>query len=501
MKLFMNKITLSLALSLIVANNVDAQFWDITEPVKLPGTVNTATAEESMPVFSKDSSILYFTRTGDASNAGGENDQDIWSSKRESNGDYTNCARVKGVNNNYNNAVLGLSKDGQTMYVLNSYEGKKDMKKGLALSKFKNGTWGEPENIEIPGLDIDGDFYGFHVNSSENVILLSFKGPNTLGQEDLYVSTKNGSTWSTPIHMGNVLNTTGFEISPFLNQGQDTLFFSSNGHGGQGDADIFYAVKKGSWTEWSAPVNLGNKINSSKFDAYFIYSGNQLYWSSNRDADLSDIYMAMIKTPPPVSIVCAGTNVTANGGSDGKVDATVEGGVPPFTYAWSSSSKTEDISGLKIGTYTVTVTDAIGQTATCSSTITEPPAPAFSEITLKHYFDYNADKLTVTEGKLKDFVEQVGTQINGGREKIKISINSSASYVPTKTYETNDKLAKARANKMEKELNKYFESKGMSSKVKVVITSAIVQGPPYDGDYQNTAKYRDYQFIELKTGN
>ena len=35
-----------------------AQFWDVSEPIRLGGTVNTE-AEESIPVFSKDSSILY----------------------------------------------------------------------------------------------------------------------------------------------------------------------------------------------------------------------------------------------------------------------------------------------------------------------------------------------------------------------------------------------------------------------------------------------------------
>lgn len=487
-----------LAVLAFVGTNVNAQFWGITTPERLGGTINSS-AEESMPVFSRDSSILYFTRTGDATNTAGEADQDIWFSRRETNGTYTNCERVKGVNNKYNNAVFGLGRDGNTLYLLNSYEGKKDMEKGIASSKQKGSGWEAPIAIEIPGLDIEGDFYGFHVNESENVIILSYKGPNSLGEEDLYVSTKNGTTWSAPVHMGNVLNTKGFEISPFLNRTQDTLFFSSNGLGGQGDADIFYSVKQGSWTDWSTPVNLGSKINSPKFDAYFIYSGNHLYWSSNRESELSDIYMAMIVTPPPVSIACKGSNITTNGGSDGKVDASVTGGVAPFTYSWSNNMKSEDISGVKIGTYTVTVTDALGQTATCSSTLTEPPAPIITDIALKHYFVYNADKLSVIEGKLKGFVTEVEKQLSSGRESVTIAIYSSASNVPTRTFGSNDKLARSRAKQMENELKTYFESKGLSAKVKVRIAEAKVQGPKYEGDFESTEKYREYQYIEIKT--
>jgi hypothetical protein len=485
-----------LAVLATVGMNATAQFWDVTTPQRLGGTVNSP-AEEGMPVFSKDSSILYFTRTYDANNTGGEFDQDIWFSKRDASGNYTNCEKVKGLNNNFNNAVLGLSRDGNTAYLLNAYSGKKDTEKGIATSVQKGSGWESPKKLEIPGLDIEGDFYGFHVNDAENVIIISYKGPNSVGAEDLYVSTKSGSTWSAPVHMGNVINSTGFEISPFLNSRQDTLFFSSNGHGGQGDADIFYSVKQGSWTSWSKPVNLGSKINSPKFDAFFTVSGNQLYWASNRESERADIYLAYIKTPPPVSIACKGMNVTVFGGSDGKVDATVTGGVSPFTYSWSNGVKTEDINGLKKGDYTVTVTDAIGQTATCSSTLTEPGPP--QDITFKHYFEYNADKLSISEGKLQSFVSQIEQQMKSGREKISIAIYSSASNVPTRTFGSNDKLARSRAQQMEKELNTYFAAKGLSDKVKVKVASSAVNGPKYEGDFDNQEKYREYQFIELKT--
>lgn len=488
-----------LLVSIISAVNLsaNAQFWDFSEPMRLPGTVNTTTGEESIPVFSKDSSLLYFVRTYDPAAVGGETDQDIWFSKREKDGSYGDCQRLESLNNKYNNAVMGINNSGTAMYVLNSYEGKKDLVKGLAVSTQKGSGWEKPVEVVIPTLDIEGEFYGFHVNSSENVIILSYAGPGTLGQEDLYVSTKSGSGWSAPMHMGSVLNTTGYEISPFLSKTQDTLYFSSTGHGGQGDADIFYSVKQGSWTSWSKPVNLGSKINSPKFDAYFSHSGNQIYWSSNREGERSDIYMAYILTPPPVSISCSGMNVTIYNGADGRMDATVKGGVAPFTYSWTNGGKTEDLSGLKQGEYTITVTDALGQTAKSTCSITQPGPP--QDISLKHYFEYNGDKLTIEEGKLKDFVGQIEAQLNSGREKVTINIYSSASYVPTRTFGTNEKLAKSRANRIQNELNAYFANKGMKDKVKVVIVSTVVAGPKYDKDPENTAKYHDFQFIELKT--
>ncbi|MDN5205103.1 gliding motility-associated C-terminal domain-containing protein [Fulvivirgaceae bacterium BMA10] len=60
------------------------------------------------------------------------------------------------------------------------------------------------------------------------------------------------------------------------------------------------------------------------------------------------------------------TNVTCNG-EDGKIDLTVLGGVPPFSFKWSNSvailnDVTEDLGGLETDTYTVEITDGNGCT-------------------------------------------------------------------------------------------------------------------------------------------
>jgi gliding motility-associated-like protein len=68
------------------------------------------------------------------------------------------------------------------------------------------------------------------------------------------------------------------------------------------------------------------------------------------------------------------TNVGCAGGANGSVDITVQGGVFPYSFAWSNSAITEDINGLSGGTYSVTITDANGCTLTDSYTITEPTA-------------------------------------------------------------------------------------------------------------------------------
>jgi hypothetical protein len=479
--------------------NSMAQFWQTSEPMRLQGTVNTASYEEIMPVFSKDSSILYFVRAFDPASVAGESDQDIWFSKRAADGGYSACQPLTALNNKFNNGIVGVSASGKSLYVLNSYEGKKDLVKGLSSTVSKDNKWQTPVEINIPTLDIEGEFYTFFVAESEDVLIISYKGPNTLGEEDLYVSTKQNGSWTAPQHMGNVINTAGFETTPFLSKGNDTLFFSSNGLGGLGDADIFYAVRQGeSFTNWSTPKNLGDKVNSPKFDAYFTYSGNSMFWSSNRNGERSDIYTASVLTPPALSLRCNGTDVTTFGGTDGTLSSTLTGGVAPFSYVWSNGSSVQNPTGIAKGRYVVNVTDAIGQKVSCIANVGEPLP--MKDLSFKYIFDYNSANLTCTENEsLAAFVKQVEAQVKSGRSGVKINITSSASRVPTKAFEgSNQKLAEARAERMKKELDSYFAAAGLSGKLTVVIEFSKVQGPKYSSDYEDQGKYREFQFVELK---
>ncbi|RAV99575.1 T9SS type B sorting domain-containing protein [Pseudochryseolinea flava] len=67
------------------------------------------------------------------------------------------------------------------------------------------------------------------------------------------------------------------------------------------------------------------------------------------------------------------TNATCNGAATGAVDLTVSGGIPPYTYLWSNGATTQDLNPIAAGTYSVTVTDAAGCTATLNNqTVTQP---------------------------------------------------------------------------------------------------------------------------------
>jgi gliding motility-associated-like protein len=81
-----------------------------------------------------------------------------------------------------------------------------------------------------------------------------------------------------------------------------------------------------------------------------------------------------ITEPSAFTISTTETNVLCNGDSDGTAAAVPAGGTAPYTYSWNTSPVQTLVTatGLPAGTYTVTVTDANGCTATGSASITEP---------------------------------------------------------------------------------------------------------------------------------
>lgn len=77
-----------------------------------------------------------------------------------------------------------------------------------------------------------------------------------------------------------------------------------------------------------------------------------------------------IHPKPIISLVT--TDVTCNGNDNGLIDATVTNGTTPYSYSWSNSANSEDLSNLAPGNYSLVVSDAFFCTATASATISEP---------------------------------------------------------------------------------------------------------------------------------
>ncbi|MEM9990544.1 MAG: SprB repeat-containing protein [Bacteroidota bacterium] len=69
-------------------------------------------------------------------------------------------------------------------------------------------------------------------------------------------------------------------------------------------------------------------------------------------------------THAQINIALDATAPSCDGFTDGRITATIEGGTAPYTYAWNTGANSSTIFSAPTGTYSLTVTDTDGTTAT-----------------------------------------------------------------------------------------------------------------------------------------
>lgn len=82
--------------------------------------------------------------------------------------------------------------------------------------------------------------------------------------------------------------------------------------------------------------------------------------------------LAQISQPNIMTVAFAKQDVKCFSGNDGRIEISVNGGTAPFSYLWNSTDTTQNLTGITIGNYSVTVTDANGCQASNDTLINEP---------------------------------------------------------------------------------------------------------------------------------
>ncbi|GAB4045271.1 OmpA family protein [Spirosoma litoris] len=290
----------------------DIQKENLGKTVNSPG-------QEVAPVISPDGRTLYFTRNFNKANMGAPDRQDVWYSTLESasNGNPPGWSEAVNIgppiNNNGDNAISGMAPDGRTAYLINVYRPDGGMSFGISKSIRTKAGWSQPVECRI------ANNYNLHeknqlefcVSPDGKAIILAVQRKDTRGNRDLYVSLlKPDNSWSEPVSLGGVVNTAEFESSPFLAADGRTLYFTSAGHPGYGNGDIFVSRRQDdSWGNWSEPENLGPSINTNEWDGYFTIpaSGDFAYLSSRSGSlgedDIFRLRLFPAIKPDPVAII------------------------------------------------------------------------------------------------------------------------------------------------------------------------------------------------------
>lgn len=206
------------------------------------------------------------------------------------NGEWAPAKNMIGpLNTNFHNASINLSPDGKEMLLYHDTNG------GDLFAAFLNadGSWTEPGDLE--GINTPYIENSATITSDGKTIYFTSNRPGGLGRTDIYMCTKDSKgRWVNPQNLGELINTEMDEDAVFISANGKHLYFSSNGHAGMGDLDIYRSSYNEEKQRWEKPINMGYPINSVENDIYFVLSGDEgiAYFSSVRDQSLGeeDIY-------------------------------------------------------------------------------------------------------------------------------------------------------------------------------------------------------------------
>jgi hypothetical protein len=140
----------------------------------------------------------------------------------------------------------------------------------------------------------------FYNEKTSELFFTAIVEQDSYGGSDIYIASYNANKPVAGfVNAGNVLNTKGNEEGLFMVG--DTLFFASDGHNEKGDFDIYYSVRENG--DWQKPIALPSPVNSEYNDRYYVKSGNEIFFSSDRPGGMGGYDLYVISVPviqPPV---------------------------------------------------------------------------------------------------------------------------------------------------------------------------------------------------------
>lgn len=205
----------------------------------------------------------------------------------------------KTINTPYNEGSACLSADGKLIYFARcnspDSQGSCDI---FVAELMPNGGWGNVHNL---GANINSSSWDSQPSLSHSGDTLFFASDRIggFGFSDIYFSVRGmDGQWQKALNIGPIINTRGFEVSPFFHHRFNVLYFSSNGQPlNFGDFDIYKSYKQGN--NWQEPKNIGPLVNGSGSEYYFTIDSesNKLYYARSAPDDLANLDLHSFPVP------------------------------------------------------------------------------------------------------------------------------------------------------------------------------------------------------------
>ena len=239
---------------------------------KLPAAINSAVNAQYKPVLNVEGNHMVFTRLV-------KGQEDFYES-RKLEGEWQVATAITELNTSGNEGAHAVSPDGKWMIFTQCQAPNRYKSCDLYIAKSKDGKWVNPQYMSIVNTTSWESEANFSADG--NTIYFTSAREGGIGGRDIYYVERVDGKWSSPKNMGDIINTSKSEESPFLHPDGRTMYFMSNGHPGLGGKDLFI-TRKNMAGIWSTPVNMGPAINSSKDEGglFVDVNGEYAYFSKS----------------------------------------------------------------------------------------------------------------------------------------------------------------------------------------------------------------------------
>jgi len=245
------------------------------DPVSVGEGINTEMLEY-LPSLTADEETMVITR-----NDGSQ--EDFYVSEKV-NGQWTKAFPLKSFNSpKTNEGGQSISQDGKILFYT-VCEGRDDFGScDLYSAEVVNGRWTKAQNM---GGLINGKEWDTQpsISADKKNLYYTSKRKGGLGGSDIWMSTRGADgTWAAPINLGDKINSSGNDAAPFIHPDNNTLYFMSDGHPGFGKDDIFYSRRQADGS-WGVPINIGYPINTENHEGSLIVSADatKAYFATDR---------------------------------------------------------------------------------------------------------------------------------------------------------------------------------------------------------------------------
>lgn len=246
------------------------------KPENLGPAINTPN-QEYLPAFTADGETLIFTRNE-------RGNEDFYACKKDSVGNWMTAIPISDINTEENEGAQTVTADGKLLIFTACNRRGNIGRCDLYYSTLENGVYLPPKLLPE---GINTRYWESQPSLTPNGDALYFASdrPGGVGKRDLYVCYRINGKWTVPRNLGRTINTPENDVTPFIHADGQTLYFTSEGHPGIGEKDLYYSRWDAKKIGWGEPKNMGIPINTEKDEGTLVISldGKTAYFASDRD--------------------------------------------------------------------------------------------------------------------------------------------------------------------------------------------------------------------------